>query len=247
MKTWRQIVNGESRSLPVPSFVRKIQTSIERRGVLATLELVVSKPLRRLQIRCFDRVHRVKTTGIVELGSLRIDSSNLTHGTDYVPTPPWVFRRMLRRLQIRYEDWVFVDLGSGKGRTLLLASEFPFRRVTGVEFSPELNRIAEQNIRNFRSGTQRCKLVESICADAATYPLPHENTVVYFFFSFRDPVMEKVLANIHSSLTDYPREFRIINFDPVPGNLLERDPALQAIKRTAMYLIYAIKNPHSAS
>jgi SAM-dependent methyltransferase len=232
-----------------PSFLNlapKVRESIKRRGVLATLKLAVSWPLRRFQIDRFDRMHAVNTSGTVGLKNLGINSPNVIHGIDYRATPPWVFRRMLRQLKIRYEDWVFVDLGSGKGRSLLLASEFAFNKIIGVEFSAELNSVAQENIRNFRSGKQKCKTVESVCMDAVIYPLPLQNTILYFYFPFREPIMEKVLGNIHSSLAAHPREFRIINYDPTPGNLFQRDPTLKVIKRNSTYVIYKIKKARGA-
>lgn len=33
------------------------------------------------------------------------------------------------------QDYDFLDFGSGKGRTLLMAASFPFKKITGVEFS----------------------------------------------------------------------------------------------------------------
>ena len=67
------------------------------------------------------------------------------------------------------EQLVFVDLGSGKGRTLLLASEYPFRRIVGVELSPKLHRIAKTNVEKFRSEEQRCRTFALHCMDAVRY------------------------------------------------------------------------------
>ena len=47
--------------------------------------------------------------------------------------------------------FTFVDLGSGKGRTLLMASDYPFRRIIGVELLPSLHQIAQENLRQYKS------------------------------------------------------------------------------------------------
>ena len=47
---------------------------------------------------------------------------------------------ILADLGIYYPDCVFLDLGAGKGRALLLASQFPFKRIVGVEFSIQSGR-----------------------------------------------------------------------------------------------------------
>jgi tRNA G46 methylase TrmB len=33
-----------------------------------------------------------------------------------------------------YSQYTFIDVGSGKGRVLFVAAEYPFRKVIGVEF-----------------------------------------------------------------------------------------------------------------
>src|SRR5690242_5062036 len=63
----------------------------------------------------------------------------------YQPTEPAAFHEMLGRLQqqpnFRFGDFTFIDLGSGKGRTLLMASDYPFRAIIGVELLPALHQI----------------------------------------------------------------------------------------------------------
>ena len=67
----------------------------------------------------------------------------------YQPTEPELFREMMGALPIELERFTFVDIGSGKGRTLLMASEFPFKRIVGVELMEELHRAAEENLRAY--------------------------------------------------------------------------------------------------
>src|SRR5689334_21283292 len=55
---------------------------------------------------------------------------------------------------------VFVDLGAGKGRALLMAGRLPYRRVVGIELDPELAQCARRNVeqarRRLRAGTVTC-------------------------------------------------------------------------------------------
>src|SRR6185436_10035090 len=68
-------------------------------------------------------------------------------------------------------DTVFVDFGSGKGRVLLLAAQFPMKRVVGVEFSPQLCQVARQNIEAFRRSHPRIAPIEVVESDAALYSI----------------------------------------------------------------------------
>src|ERR1017187_10137955 len=73
----------------------------------------------------------------------------------YQPTESALFHEMLEVLRQQshsdFHDFVFIDLGSGKGRTLLMASDYPFRRIVGVELLPALHRAAQENLSRYRS------------------------------------------------------------------------------------------------
>lgn len=102
----------------------------------------------------------------------------------YVPIIPRMFRDMMSGIRLPFEDFVFVDIGSGKGRALLLASDYPFKRCSGLELSPIHHARAEQNIALYRGPAQRCRTVESLCQDATTYDFPKEDLFLHFFHSF---------------------------------------------------------------
>jgi SAM-dependent methyltransferase len=121
-----------------------------------------------------------------------IPSSNWIDGNDYVAIEPIRFNHVLAGLDIAFEDYTFVDFGSGKGRALLLASEFPFRRILGLEFSPELHQTAEENFRRYNSATQKCRDIQSLNVDFADYALPLEASVLFFFHPCRVRVLSGV-------------------------------------------------------
>ena len=105
---------------------------------------------------------------------------------------------------IAFEDYTFVDFGSGKGRALLRASEYPFKRILGLEFSPELHRTAEENIRRYNSAAQKCQDIHSLNVDFADYALPPEASVLFFFHPCRTRVLSGVVAGIRRSLRSPP-------------------------------------------
>ena len=88
---------------------------------------------------------------------------------------------MMQSLPIDYTQFTFIDLGSGKGRTLLIASDYPFRRIIGVELLGELHRIAQENIRTYQSPTRKCFALEIIRGDAREFTFPAEPSVIYLF------------------------------------------------------------------
>ena len=144
----------------------------------------------------------VSTEGNIPLRKLAIEGENAALGFRYVPSPGLLVDTLLANVGEDLDRFSFVDFGSGKGRVLLVASHYPFCEVVGVEFSPELDQIAEDNIRRYQSPARRCQRVRSVCADAATYPLPDDDCVLYFNNPFAEPVFARVLANVQAAHQD---------------------------------------------
>jgi SAM-dependent methyltransferase len=152
----------------------------------------------------FERRHRLDTTDWVEL------SDDLAHPErgDYKPTGWLTLKKILPPEEVTPDD-VFLDLGSGKGRAVFLAAQYPFRRVIGVELSPELHAVAVQNLRRFGSR------VELVNADATEYELPADVTVLFLFNPFNGSVFAAALANVLRSLDEHPRTLRLVYVNPV--------------------------------
>jgi predicted RNA methylase len=130
----------------------------------------------------------VDTSGEINLCRLDISSGNEIHGTRYQASPADACERLFAFLPIHYEDFTFADLGAGKGRVLLVASRFNFRRIVGVEFARELVEIARRNMERYGC---RCELVH---CDAAEYEFPADNLVVYLYNPFGPEVLRRVLT-----------------------------------------------------
>src|ERR1700733_11175689 len=118
-------------------------------------------------------------------------------------------------LAIDFEKFLFIDLGSGKGRALLLASNFPFKQIIGIEFSRELHVSAEQNIRKYSSPEQRCKSIKSICTDLTEFSLPPEPLVLYLNVPCDGLPLVKAVDNIRRSLREKPRPIYVVFMSPV--------------------------------
>jgi hypothetical protein len=161
------------------------------------------------------------TSKEIELAKLDIDSDNKKFGQPYEPTPVNTLRSIFSNLPDDLSDFIFVDFGSGKGRTLLVSSDYNFKRIIGVEFSKELHFIAQNNIRAYRSKKQRCFDIESVCMDATTFPIPTEKSIFYFFDPFSEEVMLQVLNNIKRSYLDNPRKIFITYHFPRLSYLID--------------------------
>lgn len=192
--------------------------------------------LDRFIERRFDRNCDVDTADQDDLAELK-SHPQYPHAVPYDSTPPSIFRRMLRGLNIDHSEYVFVDMGCGKGKVVLLAAELPFKRVVGVELSPKLARIAENNLRAYR-GPRKCRCVEVHCLDAAEYRIPQEPTVLFFFNPFKEPVMKVILESLRRSLEEQPRQLFILYNVPMLRSLMDNASFLIPVRHTMWFSIY---------
>jgi hypothetical protein len=99
-----------------------------------------------------------------------------------------------------------VDLGSGKGRALLLAAHHPFKRIVGIEFAEELHRAAAANVELMRDASR----IELIHGDASEYSLPPGPVVLYLYNPFDRPLMTAVAKNTLANWAADPRPVQVI-------------------------------------
>jgi hypothetical protein len=187
----------------------------------------------------YDWEHRVNTTSAAV--SWRERLLGMFH-SPYQPTDPVLFHEMIARLReqshLNLRDFVFIDLGSGKGRTLLMASDYPFRRIVGVELLPELHRAAQDNLSKYRNEMRKCFALESICGDATEFPFPVEPTVLFLFNPFPEAGLRRMIANLERSVREHPREVYVLYHNPLLDHVLEESATPKKIGGTHQYAIY---------
>lgn len=146
-----------------------------------------------------DRVdwkYGVDTSGEIQPDELGVSLPTAAFAYCYRPTLGWVIRLFIQRLPVDLSAFQFLDFGSGKGRALLVASEFAFSKVVGVEFCEDLHDIAVKNILRIPEDKREGGRVVSVFADATTFALPKSNLVCYLYNPFAPPVLDAVLEKL---------------------------------------------------
>ncbi len=108
---------------------------------------------------------------------------------------------------------MFVDLGAGKGRALLLALAFPFAQIIGVEFAAELVQVARDNVRALRE-EQRSRIF-LVHADAVDFTFPPRPLVVFLFNPFGADILRSVVTKLTRDGRATPRPLFVIYINPV--------------------------------
>ena len=191
--------------------------SLRKRGILNTFLVSLSYLFDYL----FDIIHGTETHTFVELDALGVDKSHREHAHMYQPTFGAPLRRLLKELRIPSEK-VFVDLGCGKGKVLLVASEFGFKEARGVEISPSLCEVARRNCAIYRSKKKTGTVFSILNSDALDYEIRDDEDIFFLFNPFDAYVLEQVVQNISASLQKHRRKIWIIYRNAVHRDVIEK-------------------------
>jgi SAM-dependent methyltransferase len=186
----------------------------------------------------FDAEHGTDTEGIVGAATLDVPDVALEHTNRYEAVAAQTFFSIMRELHIAHEQFVFVDMGCGKGRALLLAASFPFKQVVGVDISAILTGVALKNVKTFKGEPRRCEQIHLVCTDASSYELPLEKLVVFFYNPFDEHIMRLVLTNIEKSLHEFPRKIYVLYHHPVHRSLWDASAEFHQVNSAAGHVLY---------
>ncbi len=202
----------------IKQFIRKarrIPSRAKRWGWKRVVMVTVLQMVESFQFWIWDVWHGVETRNQVALDDLGIEGACYgSHPADYVYSG-WngdytcassKFPEYLRRLNLDWSSFTYIDLGSGKGKSLLMAAELPFAKVIGVEFSERLVEAARRNLATKRNFNLKCQDIQVVLQDATAYEFPRQPLVIYLLNTFPPAIMRVVLDNLKRSLQQYPRD-----------------------------------------
>jgi SAM-dependent methyltransferase len=196
------------------------------------------RPKPQPAIHPFDQLHGTDTSGLIPGRVIaRGTNARVEELTAYYGVAPSILQGILdiwlqQTKPQPIQKTVFLDIGAGKGRAMLLASRFPFLRVEGVELSPALAAIAQANITLWQQDPSAEALAPLTLhlADATNHPLPTEPTLAFLFHPFELPILRRFLRHIEKSLAQDPktrasRHFDLLYINAEHNSLLDRHPA----------------------
>lgn len=157
----------------------------------------------------FDNRFRLDTRSEVSISDLDIPHTDKIHADKYKPTRTRYFRKLMQQLAPEKQG-VFVDVGCGKGRILLLAALYGFNKIRGIEISNNLSRIAEQNIEAFQQSYCTDCEMKVICTNVLAYEFQHDESLFFLYSPFDLYVTENFLSRVRSSLSNAPRKLCLV-------------------------------------
>lgn len=187
-------------------------------------------------IHPFDQIHGVDTSGLVPAANLITGHPNDEHVTAYYGVAPSILRILIelwRETPPPYpiHSYTFVDIGAGKGRAMLVASELPFHKVVGIELNPALSNTAQQNlyhwIQSHSTDTTAPRLapIQLLEQDALTFDFPSTPTLVFLFHPFEAPVLKQLLGRVETQFAKRPGTLDILYVNAECRTVLDKHPA----------------------
>jgi hypothetical protein len=188
----------------------------------------------------FDQIHGVETSGLIAAGNLITGHPNDSHVTAYYGVAPSILRALIGLWLATpplhpIEHYTFIDIGAGKGRAMLVASEFPFHQVIGIELNPALADTAQLNLDHWLA-THAADTTASPLApirlfeqDALTFDLPRTPTLAFLFHPFEAPILKLLLRRIEARSAKRPGSppsaFDLLYVNAECRTILDRHPA----------------------
>lgn len=177
----------------------------------------------------FDRMHGTDTSLTKDDDNRDVhDHAAAPFAHSYAGAQPGPLRAILRILP-DLEKSAFIDLGCGKGRPLFVATEFPFREIVGVEYSPQLANVARQNAAEMARRHPERTPVRIEVKDAATYEFPSGNFVLFLYNPFTEPIMEKVAQALARALNSELRDIYVVYCNPTLASYFDSLPGLTRV------------------
>lgn len=178
----------------------------------------------------FDKKYGITTSGFLPGSVLRLGYplGKSTADSAYLGDQPSIIRRALEALS-HHEDATFLDVGCGKGRALVVASEFPLRSIIGVEICPELANVAKKNAQVIARNFPRRTPISVVDGNALDYTLPEGNLIIFLYNPFGERMISRLLENIENAVLKNDNSIWVIYTNPVCGYVFDRSSALSRI------------------
>lgn len=171
----------------------------------------------------FDVTHGIDASGFVPTSDCATEAVPAALINPYGGSQPSIVRRVLASLP-EPQRYAFVDIGCGKGRPLVVASEFPYQRVVGVELSSRLAETARSNAAAIAARFPDRTPIEIQVADATTVSPPADRVVYFLYNSFGRELVKALVENIEKRLQGQLEHAFFVFYNPVHGEVLDQSP-----------------------
>jgi hypothetical protein len=198
--------------------------------------LKLAKKRTRYPKHPFDVEHGTETGGLTPGPELKTGHAHDRHNTAYYGIAPSLFRRLIAQWKQTkpphtLSKYTFIDFGAGKGRAMLLASEFNFKQVVGIELHPALAKKCRRNMRIWNASHRKIAPMRLVESDATEFIFPEGPCVAYLFNPFGAPVLRRVLKQMEKQFAGRSGDLDILYVNHEREVVLKNNPAFKRLWR----------------
>jgi predicted RNA methylase len=189
-------------------------------------------PLTRNLYKVWDRGHPfdhefgVDTLGIVAADQITSDRRLAAQIVCYAGSQPSIVRGGLSALG-PIEEYTLLDFGCGKGRAAIVASEFSFRQVIGVELSSALAAAARANAAIIARRFPRRPPITIVEANVLQFALPAGKLAIFAYHPFGAEILAGVVKRLEAALAAETPHIFFVYDNPVHAEILDASPAFK--------------------
>ncbi|MBO9505687.1 MULTISPECIES: hypothetical protein [Qipengyuania] len=204
--------------------------------------LLPSERRAQSQLAAFDRLWGTDTTKSVKRRDLDFPTGQEKHFHQYEVSEHDTLKGLLELLDIDPSKFTFIDIGSGKGRVVFEASQIPFQRSIGVEYSRKLHDIAQINARLFTERGGPLVKPEFWQGDARDFLLPEGPLLLYLYNPFSSAILDEFINRIEQAATDEARTIYLAYVNPEHLDSLKSRSLWMQIAESSKMVIFKLSS-----
>jgi SAM-dependent methyltransferase len=211
----------------LPDGVQRVMLTTRVRRVCIRVPLLRAVYTGCLRRHPIDLQYGIDTSGLVDVLATKHNARVAGQLNPYMGSQPSIIRRALDTLG-DITGYTFVDIGCGKGRPLIIASEYPFARVLGYDISANLVKTANANGATMAKRFPARPPICAIHADVADMAMPPGNVVLFLFNPFGPELVATLLQKLETGLASGIIQHLFLVYDnPVCGDVFDSSRLLK--------------------
>lgn len=160
-----------------------------------------------------ERKYHIHTIGEDELKGLKEKGIDISHATIYMPVNYYVLEHLMQEIVKYGGNKTFLDIGCGKGRVMIVAADYGFEQITGIDFSKKFCEETDTTIHLYSQKNPAVHFTIINC-DALGFEIPKEITTIFLFNPFDEVIMSSVVSHIIRSQQHDPRTIWVMYANP---------------------------------
>lgn len=150
----------------------------------------------------------------VALKKLTIKNGDIQKASPYEAVSFYMLEKLLEAFRKISSETSIIDLGSGKGRIMMVAAHFGFNHMTGIDFAREL---CSQAIVNMTKKEKQFPGIQwqVLNQNVEDYSIASYDSVFFMFNPFTKEVLEHFIKKLEASCEQFPRPIYFLYASPL--------------------------------